>query len=194
MASSAALTTTHLPRLRKELDEWRAKQPPPQAFTKTLEDIQARLDSEAYKNERGKDVIVAFRTRPPLEHEADQKFKGNAATTDQDAEDTTTSGEESVQDDGGELEFCAGVSVASADPGVFVAHVPGMKVRAPLAPVLSLSYIDTTSQWSGPTLTHKKFDSDIAFGPDVNNDEVYQRTVIANDVSFSRLSSNHTAL
>ncbi|KAI0821454.1 P-loop containing nucleoside triphosphate hydrolase protein [Irpex lacteus] len=163
MASSAALTTTHLPRLRKELDEWRAKQPPPQPFTKTLEDIQARLDSEAYKNERGKDVIVAFRTRPSLEHEADQKFKGNAATTGQDAKDTTTSGEESAQDDGGELEFCAGVSVASADPGVFIAHVPGMK-------------------WSGPTLTHKKFDSDIALGPDVSNDEVYQRTVIANDI------------
>lgn len=46
-------------------------------------------------------------------------------------------------------------------------------------------------QWSGPTLTHKSFESDLAFGPDVGNDEVYQRSVVANDVS--RVQSVHSA-
>ncbi|KAI0087142.1 P-loop containing nucleoside triphosphate hydrolase protein [Irpex rosettiformis] len=160
MASSAALTTTHLPRLRQELEEWRAKQPSSQPFSKPLETIQTRLDEHKYKTERGKDVIVAFRTRPPLEHEAEQKF--NISTEGS----KNAQGVADLVDDGEskqELEFCSGVSVTSADPGVFVAHVPGMK-------------------WSGPTLTHKKFDSDIAFGPNVPNDEVYERTVVASDI------------
>ncbi|KAF8143350.1 P-loop containing nucleoside triphosphate hydrolase protein, partial [Mycena galopus ATCC 62051] len=57
------------------------------------------------------------------------------------------------------VEFCPGITLTSAEPGVFVAHVPGMK-------------------WSGPTLTHKTYEADLAFGPDIGNEEVYQRTVM----------------
>lgn len=122
MASSAALTTTHLPRLRQELEEWRAKQPPSQPFSKPLESIETRLDEDKYNKEHGKDVIVAFRTRPPLEHEAEQKFNANIDDSKQEHPD-----DNAVQKE--ELEFCSGISVGNADPGVFVAHVPGMKVR-----------------------------------------------------------------
>lgn len=52
----------------------------------------------------------------PLPHEAEDKFKGEIA----DGDPTATS---DVQDP-----FCSGISVPSAEPGVFVAHVPGMKV------------------------------------------------------------------
>ena len=38
-------------------------------------------------------------------------------------------------------------------------------------------------QWNGPTLAHKIYDADLAFGPNVSNDVVYERTVVANDVS-----------
>ncbi|KAF8318970.1 P-loop containing nucleoside triphosphate hydrolase protein [Clavulina sp. PMI_390] len=43
------------------------------------------------------------------------------------------------------------------------AHVPAMK-------------------WNGPTLTQKSFDSDLAFGPEVTNEEVYKRTVQAHSL------------
>jgi kinesin family member 2/24 len=115
MASSAALTTTHLPQLRQELEAWREKQPSAQPFTAPLEDIVSRLNTKGISENHGKDVIVAFRTRPPLEHEAENKFHISTNA-----------------DDGGEegqaiTEFCSGVSLANAEPGVFVAHVPGMK-------------------------------------------------------------------
>jgi kinesin family protein 2/24 len=60
-----------------------------------------------------KDVIVAFRTRPSLPNEAGEKFHG-----DPDAEDASEA----------PVEFCSGISVISAEPGVCVAHVPGWKV------------------------------------------------------------------
>ncbi|KAI0343458.1 P-loop containing nucleoside triphosphate hydrolase protein [Trametopsis cervina] len=151
MASSVSLTTTHLPRLRQELEQWRKKQSASLTFTTPLQDISAHLAKKRVKDEQEKDVIVAFRTRPPLDNET-EKFIPTMATVG--AEDTQ---------EPHNVEFCPGITLASAEPGVFVAHVPGMK-------------------WSGPTLTHKKFDSDIAFGPDVSNDEVYQRTVIASDM------------
>ncbi|KAF7981278.1 hypothetical protein HWV62_34179 [Athelia sp. TMB] len=37
-------------------------------------------------------------------------------------------------------------------------------------------------KWNGPTLAHKTYDADLAFGPNVSNDVVYERTVIANDM------------
>ena len=126
MASSAALTTTHLPRLRQELEEWRAKQPPSQPFSKPLDSIETRLEEDKYNKEHGKDVIVAFRTRPPLEHEAEQKFNTNSEGSKQ-ADDAVHPQDSGTQKE--ELEFCSGISVGNADPGVFVAHVPGMKVR-----------------------------------------------------------------
>ncbi|KII93427.1 hypothetical protein PLICRDRAFT_100491 [Plicaturopsis crispa FD-325 SS-3] len=139
MASSATLTTDHLPRLRALLQEWQDKQPAPTGFADTTDD---------HARERAKDVIVAFRTRPPLVHEAQQKFKGNTS-------------EES--ESGERVDFCAGISLQSADPGVFVAHVPGMK-------------------WNGPTLTHKSYTADLAFSAEIDNEEVYQRTVVHPDL------------
>ncbi|KAK0462516.1 P-loop containing nucleoside triphosphate hydrolase protein [Desarmillaria tabescens] len=114
MATSATLTTTQLPRFRRLLEEWAAKQPPATGFTPRA----------------SKDVVVAFRTRPPLPGEATSK---------------------------------------AAEPGVFVAHVPGMK-------------------WSVFTLTHKEYIADLALGPDTTNEEVYQRTVVSNDLLHLALS------
>lgn len=42
--------------------------------------------------------------------------------------------------------------------------------------------IENRCQWSGVTLAHKSYDADVAFGPDVSNDVVYERTVAGNDV------------
>ncbi|KAJ7708965.1 P-loop containing nucleoside triphosphate hydrolase protein [Mycena rosella] len=152
MASSATLTTTHLPTLRKILDEWDQKRPAPTGFPVPLVKIQQALPS----NNASKDVIVAFRTRPPLPNEAADKFRAHADAIDASADD-------------GPADFCAGITVTSTEPGVFVAHVPGMK-------------------WSGPTLTHKKYEADLAFGPSIDNEEVYQRTVVANDMLSLALS------
>ncbi|KAJ7049968.1 P-loop containing nucleoside triphosphate hydrolase protein [Mycena amicta] len=148
MASSATVTTTHLPKLRTLLDEWNEKRTPTKGFAVPLSEIKPAT------KDASKDIIVAFRTRPPLPNEASEKFHANP-----DAEDAPTE----------PAEFCAGVTVASAEPGVFVAHVPGMK-------------------WNGPTLAHKTYESDLAFGPDVQNEEVYQRTVVVNDLLSLSLS------
>ncbi|KAJ7672202.1 P-loop containing nucleoside triphosphate hydrolase protein [Mycena polygramma] len=140
MASSANLTTTHLPQLRTILDKWNQTRPPSTDFPDTPSAESA-----------SKEVIVAFRTRPPLPNEATDKFQVHS--------------QGALQPEGTEsVEFCAGISATSALPGVFVAHVPGMK-------------------WSGPTLVHKRFEADLGFGPDIQNEEVYQRTVIAQDRS-----------
>ncbi|KAF7322225.1 Kinesin-like protein [Mycena kentingensis (nom. inval.)] len=147
MASSATVTTTHLPKLRAILEEWDAKRAPAKGFAVPLADIKPAT------KDASKDVIVAFRTRPPLPNEAAEKFHASA-----DAEDVPL-----------DVEFCAGVTVTSAEPGVFVAHVPGMK-------------------WNGPTLAHKTYEADLAFGPDIENEEVYQRTVAVNDLLALSLS------
>ncbi|KAF7377815.1 Kinesin-like protein [Mycena sanguinolenta] len=61
------------------------------------------------------------------------------------------------------LPICVDADGKDAPPGVLVVHTPGMKR-------------------SGPTLTHKSFEADLAFGPDIDNEEVYQCTVITNDM------------
>ena len=39
-----------------------------------------------------------------------------------------------------------------------------------------------------PNLSHKSFEADLAFGPEIENEEVYQRAVVASDVClFSKL-------
>ena len=164
MASSAALTTTHLPILRSELDEWRAQQEKKKkssldgsntstgsttpTFATPLSDITNRFPAScaATEREKLKDVVVAFRTRPPLEDEAAAKFHGyegrdEAAGHDKgrDGEKDGKGDEENVkaavkdaQNEGGheeKVEFCAGITVTDAEPGTFVAHVPGYKVR-----------------------------------------------------------------
>ncbi|KAF7315964.1 Kinesin-like protein [Mycena indigotica] len=148
MASSATFTTTQLPKFRALLEEWQEKRAPATGFTLPLSELRPTT------KDASKDVIVAFRTRPPLPNEAADKFHANL-----DAEDASTE----------TVEFCAGVTVASAEPGIFVAHVPGMK-------------------WNGPTLAHKTYEADLAFGPDVKNEEVYQRTVAVNDLLSLSLS------
>ncbi|KAK0225394.1 P-loop containing nucleoside triphosphate hydrolase protein [Armillaria fumosa] len=147
MPTSATLTTIQLPHFRSLLEEWLAKQPPATGFSVPFEDI-------AKTTRASKDVIVAFRTRPPLPGEAVSKFHSTPADG---------------KDDVPTVEVCLGITVKSAEPGVFVAHVPGMK-------------------WSGFTLTHKQYIVDLAFGPDTTNEEVYQRTVVANDLLHLALS------
>ncbi|KAK7048332.1 P-loop containing nucleoside triphosphate hydrolase protein [Favolaschia claudopus] len=156
MATSATLTTTHLSTFRNILDEWhqnRSKTTPTKGFLVPFEELQQSSKKDALK-----DVIVAFRTRPPP-NEAAEKFHG-----DPDAQDAAETEAASAA-----VEFCSGITVTSAEPGVFFAHVPGMK-------------------WSGPTLTHKPYEADLAFGPDVGNEEVYQRTVVASDILSLALS------
>ncbi|KAK7022292.1 kinesin-like protein [Favolaschia claudopus] len=155
MATSATLTTTHLSTFRNILDEWhqnRLKTTPTKGFLVPFEELQQSSKKDALK-----DVIVAFRTRPPLPNEAAEKF--HAEPDAQDAAETVAA----------PVEFCSGITVTSAEPGVFFAHVPGMK-------------------WSGPTLTHKPYEADLALGPDVGNEEVYQRTVVASDMLSLALS------
>jgi kinesin family member 2/24 len=124
MASSATLTTTQLPRLRTLLQEWEKKRPVlkgSMTIKNGSEDLNIDSSDDLHiRNKQSKDVIVTFRTRPPLENEATNKFKGNP---DQDAE-SVQGGGETVKEL--QVEFCAGISVS--EPGVFVAHVPGMKV------------------------------------------------------------------
>jgi kinesin family member 2/24 len=129
MASSATLTTTHLPHLRSLLREWESQQPTPKGFTTPVTEKYG--NSDVYKQDLGgnlKDVVVAFRTRPPLENEADEKF---TSVGESGSEEGRGRGREKV-------DFCSGISVPSAEPGVFVAHVPGMKVRLshPFRPLL----------------------------------------------------------
>ncbi|KAJ6488138.1 P-loop containing nucleoside triphosphate hydrolase protein [Mycena vitilis] len=127
MASSASLTTTHLPQLRTILDKWNQTRPPSTGFP------DAHLAESS-----SKEVIVTFRTRPPLPNEATDKFQAHSLD-------------------------------ALQPEGMFIAHVPGMK-------------------WSGPTLVHKRSEADLGFGPDIHNEEVYQRTVIAHNVLSLALS------
>ncbi|EKM53632.1 uncharacterized protein PHACADRAFT_186255 [Phanerochaete carnosa HHB-10118-sp] len=174
MASSAALTTTHLPTLRALLDEWSAKQPPANPFASPTQDMANRLSDEKAGELHGKDIIVAFRTRPPLPNEAEEKFHASESKESAPVEGQGTEGGEEkgevVAEAVTKVEFCSGVTATSAEPGTFVAHVPGFK-------------------WSGPTLTHKSYEADLAFGSTTDNDEVYQRTVIANDMVPLALSS-----
>ena len=129
--SSAALTTTHLPHLRASLDEWREKQPALKSFTTPKQDLASRLAEEtAVSGKQGKDIVVAFRTRPSLPNEAEEKFhaleakeKPAAETQSENAEQAEVTLAEPIK-----VEFCSGVTAASAEPGTFVCHVPGFKV------------------------------------------------------------------
>jgi kinesin family protein 2/24 len=136
--SSAALTTNHLPHLRALLSKWESKQSTPKGFATPLPKASNPAAAEGHSD--GKDVFVAFRTRPPLEHEAEDKF-GPAAPLDDIVRKTESEGGstnlteqtgESAEDGPVKVEFCTGISVTSAEPGEFVAHVPGMKVRTQL--------------------------------------------------------------
>ncbi|KAF7376655.1 Kinesin-like protein [Mycena sanguinolenta] len=153
MATSATFTTTHLSTFRTILDDWNENKLKAGATKGFLVPL-AELQQSPPNKDALKDVVVAFRTRPPLPNEAADKFH-----VDADAKDAPVDEEGQVP----VVEYCPGITLTSAEPGVFVAHVPGMK-------------------WSGPTLTHKSYEADLAFGPDIDNEEVYQRTVVANDM------------
>ncbi|EED85294.1 predicted protein [Postia placenta Mad-698-R] len=166
MASSSSLSTTHLPRLRDELAQWRAEQPTDSGFKSSLEDISNKLTNlNSLTVAPNKDIFVAFRTRPPVDEEANKKFAlpQSAEESNSDTTNASNSGNATVQGSA----FCYGITATSAEPGKMVAHVPGMK-------------------WSGPMLTHREFVSDLAFGPDVKNEEVYQRTVVANETDSGK--------
>jgi kinesin family protein 2/24 len=133
MASSAALTTTHLPTLRTLLAEWEQAQPPSTGFQTALD---AKVSPESLK-----EIFVAFRTRPPLPNEAAEKFTASEAEEPVDSTDeraipgATESIEEGLDKviaklgvSEEETNYCRGVSVPSAEPGVFVVHTPGYKV------------------------------------------------------------------
>ncbi|CAK5281145.1 unnamed protein product [Mycena citricolor] len=159
--ASATFTTTLLPRFRALVEEWTAKHPSSAGFTVPLSDLRSTTSATA-----NKDVVVAFRTRPPLPNEAAEQFQAAAEGHSYEAnseERQRRAGEEVAKTQLEPVEFCAGITVTSAEPGVFTAHVPGMK-------------------WNGPTLAHKSYEADLAFGPDVQNEEVYKRTVVANDL------------
>jgi kinesin family member 2/24 len=110
MASSATHTTANLSFYRNLISQWEANVP------KASQVHESNFPSTGSMRD-GKEVIVAFRTRPPLEGEADSKFgiKHDLST------------EEKPE----HVEFCPGVGVQSSEPGVMVAHwhVPGQKVR-----------------------------------------------------------------
>ena len=59
---------------------------------------------------------------PPLENEATDNFKGNP-DDDQVSQSISVDAVKDMT-----VEFCGGISVGSAEPGVFVVHVPRMKV------------------------------------------------------------------
>lgn len=120
MSSSAAHTTANLPLFRNLITEWELNQPPVRGFS---------TDASASQRE-GKDVIVAFRTRPPLENEARNKFEGDAKLKFEDEMNGVVDGVAGSEANTPiVVDFCPGISVRNAEPGLVVAHVPGMKVR-----------------------------------------------------------------
>ncbi len=113
MAASATEVTTHLSTFRGLLKEWSDAQPPMKGFASPLGQEQAQ-----------KNIVVAFRTRPPLDGEAETKFHALEDQQDEDEKEKHDS------------QPCLGVTPMSAEPGVFVAHVPCKKVRYALIAVL----------------------------------------------------------
>ncbi|KAF8580953.1 P-loop containing nucleoside triphosphate hydrolase protein [Ramaria rubella] len=94
------------------------------------------------------DVIVAFRTRPVLPGE-DSRLAAQVDTNT-----VSMSDEDNTQDS----YLCTAVSLKRVGPGLTVVHVPSMK-------------------WNGLSLMHKNFESDLAFGPNASNEDVYRMTV-----------------
>ncbi|TDL21610.1 P-loop containing nucleoside triphosphate hydrolase protein [Rickenella mellea] len=112
-----------------------------------------------------KDALIAFRTRPFTPTELSTLISeievSHASETAIAA--ARKAGYPLVKD------VVPGVSVAcdggldAKQRGKMVVHVPSMK-------------------WTGPALTHKPFEADLAFVPEADNEEVYQRTVVSQDM------------
>ena len=120
--------------------------------------------------------------RPPLEGEAKEKFIADPNFLVKKAKSSKPS--ENVKVEGNDKEFCPGISVRSAEPGVMVAQVPGMKARLLESSEGMINVDFRPAQLSGPAISQKPYAADLAFGPDIGNDEVYTRTVDAHDVSM----------
>lgn len=142
--ASALLTTSNLPRFRKMIVDWEAKQTPPTGFSTPLSslglsslesaaDIAQGSDSGMVQGRESKEVLVAFRTRPPLPGEAEEKFQSLESMVYKGAPLGEVAAAKRKQRDEEEAElakikFCPGLTVRSAEPGVVIAHVPAMKV------------------------------------------------------------------
>lgn len=136
--ASALVTTSNLARFRSLIEGWEAKQPPVKEFSTPLDAILSSSSPDAFNTPEdannaslitgrdSKEVLVAFRTRPPLPGEAEEKFKAME-------EFVYRGGGRKVEKEDLEVAFCPGLTVRSADPGVVVAHVPYMKVSEPFA-------------------------------------------------------------
>lgn len=111
MSLSSQNITANQHLYRALLTQWESTQPPARGFESSVDTASRRED---------KDVIVAFRTRPPLERELIrfESEKSPASDAESDVSEPVT-----VEN------FKAGINVISAEPGVMVAHVPGMKVH-----------------------------------------------------------------
>ncbi|TFK33530.1 P-loop containing nucleoside triphosphate hydrolase protein [Crucibulum laeve] len=143
MSLSATQISASLPRIRELLDNWKSS-PSVESKEKGNEPKQATTT--------GREVIVAFRTRPTLSWEAAMLAEQVRMTSDQ-----------QIEKDQEESLLCSGITMVDQNPGVTVAHVPTMK-------------------WNGPAITHKVFDSDLAFGPRVSTEEIFQKTIEAQDM------------
>lgn len=144
--ASALLTTSNLPRFRKMIVDWEAKQTPPTGFSTPLSSlglsslesaagIAQGSDSGMIQGRESKEVLVAFRTRPPLPGEAEEKFQALESMVYKGAPLGEVAAAQRKQREEEEAElakikFCPGLTVRSAEPGVVVAHVPAMKVRS----------------------------------------------------------------
>ncbi|EJD50162.1 P-loop containing nucleoside triphosphate hydrolase protein [Auricularia subglabra TFB-10046 SS5] len=136
MALSVRQTSAALPILRGLLAEWKQER-------------VSDTDLDDFGPIEDKDVIVAFRTRPPLEGET-AVFDPSQVADEQD-EDSTP--------EAPTAEFLAGVTVTSARPGVMYTHVP-------------------SSSWKGHAFAHKAFQADLCFDANTSNDDVYGRSIV----------------
>ncbi|KAH7105093.1 P-loop containing nucleoside triphosphate hydrolase protein [Auriculariales sp. MPI-PUGE-AT-0066] len=140
MALSVQRTTSAIPALRLLLDEWDVDQAKLEVSNGTGPDTSLALLKD-------KDVVVAFRTRPPLADET-RMFEGEVEDPEQPSK---------------QAEFLRGVTVRTFQPVSFVAHVPSVS-------------------WKGHTIAHKEFESDLAFGPETTNDDVYKSLIESTEV------------
>lgn len=115
MSISAASITARLAYFQSLVSKWESRQPAPLPFPSSADTLKGGSERE------GKDVVVALRTRPSLDSEA-KRFQPDDAETAA----IQPSGEDGVASPSSS--FCTGITVRSAEPGVMVAHVPGMKV------------------------------------------------------------------
>jgi kinesin family member 2/24 len=125
MSLSAQKATTNISFFYNLVSEWESSN----SVTSSSE-LFPRPPPTAGGEREGKDVIVAFRTRPPLDREFARFDQEKAAVEVQDGKDDGEEKKELPQVDEKLLKesYRPGISTVSAEPGVMVAHVPGMKV------------------------------------------------------------------